>query len=83
VADVGEKLRFGPVDFRECLGALPLDFERPLILFGADAFGNIHSRRDDNDNAARIIFDRHAGEVDDVLRTIAPEVQRLAAERLT
>ena len=39
--------------------------------------------RDYNDYAAGSIPDRHTGEVDNVLRTISPEIPRLAAEWLT
>ena len=83
VADVGEKLRLGAVDLGQRLDAPPLDFQSSFILFGSDPFSNVHSGRDYNDHAAGSIPDRHTGEVDDVLRTISPEIPQLAAEWLT
>ena len=82
VADVREEHGLRAVDLGQCLGALPLGFQRSLILFSLDPFGNVHSRRDRDDHAPAGIPDRHAGEVDDMLRTITPEIPRLAAEHL-
>ena len=52
------------------------------ILFGSDAFGDVHAGRDHDGNAAGCIFDRHAGEIDHVFRAVGPGVARLTAEWL-
>jgi hypothetical protein len=39
-----------------------------------DPFGNVHSGRDRDNHAPQRILDRHTGEIDDVLRAIAPMI---------
>jgi len=80
VADVGEEPRLAAIDLGERLGPPALGFQISLIPLGSDPFGDIHSGRNNDDHFSERIPDWHAGEVNDVLRTISPEIQRLAAE---
>jgi hypothetical protein len=80
---LAKKLCLCVVDLGQRLDASPLDFQSSLILFGSNPFSNVHSGWDYNDHAAGSIPDRHTSKVDDVLRTISPEIPRLAAEWFT
>jgi len=83
VADIGKEQCFAAIDLGERLGPPALSFQFSLVLLSSDPFGDVHSGRDHDDHASRRVPHRHAREVDNVLRTIAPEIQRLAPEGFT